>query len=80
MMVETVNIYGCASGVQDERPDLIWHEINDQQTLAEQLSRPATEIGLYFVSGKEENKYLCWKLIVIEKTRTVSEPWSARLR
>lgn len=56
MMVETgdrVNIYRCASGVQDERPDLIWHEINDQQTLAEQLSRLATETGLHFVSGKK---------------------------
>lgn len=54
MMVETVNIYGCASGVQDERPDLIWHEINDQQTLADNSrDRPRR---LDFISFLEKRK------------------------
>jgi hypothetical protein len=56
--------------VQDEKPDLIWHKINDEQIYERRNAQTYTHMPPYrmnarhyFVSGKED-KYLRWKLNV----------------
>lgn len=53
---ESVNIYGYVNGVQDEKPDLIWHKINGEQTLVDASSRDKLN-GTQLEPGNE-NKYL----------------------